>query len=75
MELAMMPAVEGRGMSFWAMGSGRKDVLGWETSQHLVAGVFVEQKPRDSGEVTRTVAGWGGHRWACVEYQLLCPAL
>ena len=27
MELAMQPGVEGQGMSFWARGSGRWDVL------------------------------------------------
>lgn len=27
MELAMQPEVEGQGMSFWARGSGRWDVL------------------------------------------------
>jgi len=74
MELVMKPAVEGRGMSFWARGLGRWGVLE-ETSQHLVVGEFVEQRPRDSGEVTKRGAGWGGHQWACVENQVLSPAL
>ena len=38
-------------------------------------GEFVEERLRDSGEVTKMVAGWGGHQWACVENQVPFPAL
>ena len=38
-------------------------------------GEFVEERLRDSGEVTKRGAGWGGHQWACVENQLSFPAL
>ena len=40
-------------------------------------GVFVEERLRDSGEVTKREAGRGGHQWACVanQYQLPFPAL
>lgn len=72
MELVMKPEVEGREMSFWARGSGKWGALEWK---HLVAGESVEERPRDSGEVTKRGAVWGEHQWACVENQLLFPAL
>lgn len=75
MERVTTPEVVGRGMNFWARGSGKWGVLELRTSQHLVVGEFVEQRSRDSGEVTKTGAEWGGHQWVCLENQLPFPAL
>lgn len=64
MELVTLPGVKVRAMHFWARGLGKWGVLKLGSSQE-----FVEKRSRDSGEVTKTGAGWGG--WECLENQLL----
>lgn len=72
MELVTIVEVEVWAMNFWARGLEKRSVLKLRSSQHRE---FVEKRSRDSGEVTKTGAGWGGHQWECWENQLLFLAL